>query len=189
MPIGPRRIAQRGFFGFVAFLQLPDLALKLAALGKLPLHQIINLLYERRAEFGIAYLLIAHDLALVHHISDRIAVMYLGHIVEEGPSDRVYEVPAHPYTRALLDAVPLLDPQAQRRRRAARKLAPAPETPRESASGCPYRNRCAQAMPRCEAEMPYAYPIPGGGTANCFLFAEDRSRDAGNAVCKERVAS
>ncbi|WP_170314802.1 oligopeptide/dipeptide ABC transporter ATP-binding protein, partial [Aquibium carbonis] len=104
-------------------------------------NQIINLLHERRDELGIAYLLIAHDLALVHHISDRIAVMYLGHIVEEGPSDRVYKAPAHPYTKALLDAVPLLDPQAQRRRRAARRLAPAPETPRVSASGCPYRNR------------------------------------------------
>jgi oligopeptide/dipeptide ABC transporter ATP-binding protein len=152
-------------------------------------NQIINLLYERRDEFGIAYLLIAHDLALVHHISDRIAVMYLGHIVEEGPSDRVYKAPAHPYTKSLLDAVPLLDPQAQRRRRAARKLAPAPETPRESASGCPYRNRCPHAMPRCEAEMPSAYPIAGGGTANCFLFAEDEAHDAGTAVRKERIAS
>lgn len=135
-------------------------------------NQIINLLYERRGELGIAYLLIAHDLALVHHISDRIAVMYLGHIVEEGPSDRVYKAPAHPYTRALLDAVPLLDPQAQRRRRAARKAAPAQEAPRLAGTGCPYRNRCASAMPRCEAEMPPAYAIAGGGTASCFLFAD-----------------
>ena len=133
-------------------------------------NQIINLLYERRDEFGIAYLLIAHDLALVHHISDRIAVMYLGHIVEEGPSGRVYKAPAHPYTRALLDAVPLLDPEAQRRRRAARKLGPAPETPRISATGCPYRNRCVHAMPRCEGEMPPAYPIDGGGVASCFRY-------------------
>jgi peptide/nickel transport system ATP-binding protein len=135
-------------------------------------NQIINLLYERRDELGIAYLLIAHDLALVHHISDRIAVMYLGHIVEEGPSDRVYRAPAHPYTKALLDAVPLLDPQAQRRRRAARKAAPAHETPRIAATGCPYKNRCPHAMPRCEAAMPPAYPVAGGGTANCFLFAD-----------------
>jgi oligopeptide/dipeptide ABC transporter ATP-binding protein len=135
-------------------------------------NQIINLLYERRDALGMAYLLIAHDLALVHHISDRIAVMYLGHIVEEGPSDRVYHAPAHPYTKALLDAVPLLDPEAQRRRRAARKSAPAHETPRVSATGCPYRNRCPNAMPRCHIEMPPAYPIAGGGTANCFLFDE-----------------
>jgi oligopeptide/dipeptide ABC transporter ATP-binding protein len=135
-------------------------------------NQIINLLYERRDALGIAYLLIAHDLALVHHISDRIAVMYLGHIVEEGPSDRVYKAPAHPYTRALLDAVPVLDPEAQRRRRAARKLAPATEASRIAASGCPYRNRCPQAMPRCAEAMPPAYPVPGGGNASCFLFAE-----------------
>ncbi|MEO3386716.1 ABC transporter ATP-binding protein [Mesorhizobium sp. CAU 1741] len=135
-------------------------------------NQIINLLYERRDALGIAYLLIAHDLALVHHISDRIAVMYLGHIVEEGPSDRVYKAPAHPYTKALLDAVPLLDPQAQRDRREARKAAPAHEMPRMAATGCPYKNRCPSAMPRCQAEMPPVYEIDGGGTASCFLYAD-----------------
>lgn len=135
-------------------------------------NQIINLLYERRDALGMAYLLIAHDLALVHHISDRIAVMYLGHIVEEGPADRVYREPAHPYTRALLEAVPLLDPAAQRRRRAARKAAPAPEGARVAATGCPYRTRCPHAMPRCLAEMPSALPVPGGGTAQCFLLVE-----------------
>ena len=150
-------------------------------------NQIINLLYERRDELGIAYLLIAHDLALVHHISDRIAVMYLGHIVEEGPSDRVYKAPAHPYTRALLDAVPLLDPEAQRRRREARKLTPAPETPRVSATGCPYRNRCPHAMPRCATEIPPAYAIAGGGTANCFLFADCGTEEIDRS--QERAAS
>ena len=150
-------------------------------------NQIINLLYERRDALGIAYLLIAHDLALVHHISDRIAVMYLGHIVEEGPADRVYKAPAHPYTKALLDAVPLLDPEAQRRRRAARKAAPAQEAPRVAATGCPYKNRCPSAMPRCQAEMPPAYPIAGGGTANCFLFAEAAETPPANA--QERAAS
>jgi len=136
-------------------------------------NQIINLLYERRDALGIAYLLIAHDLALVHHISDRIAVMYLGHIVEEGPAERVYSSPAHPYTKALLDAAPLLDPARQRERRALRKAAPASEMPRDAAVGCPYKNRCVSAMPRCESESPSAYPIEGGGVANCFLFADD----------------
>ena len=115
--------------------------------------------------------------------------MYLGHIVEEGPSDRVYKAPAHPYTKALLDAVPLLDPEAQRKRRAARKLAPAPETPRVSTTGCPYRNRCPYAMPRCEAEMPPAYPIAGGGTVNCFLHAADVAHAAERAEFRERIAS
>ena len=134
-------------------------------------NQIINLLYERRDELGNAYLLIAHDLALVHHISDRIAVMYLGHIVEEGPSDRVYKSPAHPYTEALLDAVPLLDPELQRQRRAQRKLLPAQEAPRDASTGCPYKNRCRHVMPRCGTETPPPYPIAGGGVATCFLHA------------------
>ncbi|WP_139103209.1 oligopeptide/dipeptide ABC transporter ATP-binding protein [Pararhodobacter sp. CCB-MM2] len=141
-------------------------------------NQIINLLYERRDALGMAYLLIAHDLALVHHISDRIAVMYLGHIVEEGPADRVYYQPAHPYTRALLDAVPQLDPAEQARRRAARKAAPAPDLQRVAATGCPYRNRCPLAMPRCEASMPPAYQVEGGGTAQCFLVEEQTRKGA-----------
>ncbi len=136
-------------------------------------NQIINLLYERRDALGMAYLLIAHDLALVHHISDRIAVMYLGHIVEEGPADRVYSAPAHPYTRALLEAVPLLDPAGQRARRARRKVLPAQEAPRNADMGCPYSNRCPLVMPRCRAEMPPRYAVAGGGVANCFLYATD----------------
>ncbi len=134
-------------------------------------NQIINLLYERRDALGIAYLLIAHDLALVHHISERIAVMYLGHVVEEGPADRVYHAPAHPYTKALLEAVPLLDPAAQRARRAARKAAPLIDASREVSVGCPYKNRCPLVMDRCRNEMPPAYPVDGGGVANCFLHA------------------
>ncbi len=151
-------------------------------------NQIINLLYERRDDLGIAYLLIAHDLALVHHISDRIAVMYLGHIIEEGPSDRVYLSPAHPYTKALLDAVPLLDPDAQRRRRAARRAAPLIDAPRVSAIGCPYRNRCPHAMPICAAEMPPAYPIAGGGRANCFLHATEADPKIDSAELAGRAA-
>ncbi len=136
-------------------------------------NQIINLLYERRDALGMSYLLIAHDLALVHHISDRIAVMYLGHIVEEGPADRVYHSPAHPYTKALLDAVPLLDPALQRARRAARRAAPASDLPRAANVGCPYRNRCAFAMQRCEREVPMPMPVADGGTARCFLLQEN----------------
>ncbi|MEC9343389.1 MAG: oligopeptide/dipeptide ABC transporter ATP-binding protein [Pseudomonadota bacterium] len=134
-------------------------------------NQIINLLHERRDALGIAYLLIAHDLALVHHISERIAVMYLGHLVEEGPADRVYHSPAHPYTRALLDAVPLLDPARQRARRAARKAAPAIDVPRAVHAGCPYTNRCPRVMARCGSETPSAFPVAGGGMARCFLYA------------------
>ncbi len=147
-------------------------------------NQIINLLYERRDALGIAYLLIAHDLALVHHISNRIAVMYLGHIVEEGPSDRVYSAPAHPYTKALLDAVPLLDPEKQRLRRAARKRAPPNETPRDVSSGCPYKNRCRWAMARCHSEAPPMFAVEGGGAASCFLLT-DPGNTANNDKLKE----
>ncbi|MEX0957020.1 MAG: oligopeptide/dipeptide ABC transporter ATP-binding protein [Rhizobiaceae bacterium] len=152
-------------------------------------NQIINLLYERRNALGIAYLLIAHDLALVHHISDRIAVMYLGHIVEEGPSDRVYKHPAHPYTKALLEAVPLLDPERQRARRASRKLQPAHDTQRVADVGCPYKNRCPLVMPRCRTELPPAYPVSGGGVANCFLFAPEVVAAETRAPNRERIAS
>jgi oligopeptide/dipeptide ABC transporter ATP-binding protein len=148
-------------------------------------NQIINLLYERRDALGMAYLLIAHDLALVHHISNRIAVMYLGYIVEEGPSDRVFHAPAHPYTKALLDAVPVLDPQIQRQRRSARKVAPVLDVARVAGTGCPYRNRCRAAMPCCAEAMPPAYDVAGGGSANCFLLSSDvvaARADAGPAT-------
>jgi oligopeptide/dipeptide ABC transporter ATP-binding protein len=152
-------------------------------------NQIINLLYERRDALGMAYLLIAHDLALVHHISDRIAVMYLGHIVEEGPADRVYSAPAHPYTRALLEAVPTLDPAEQRSRRARRKSAPAQEAPRDADIGCPYKNRCPLAMTRCQTETPPPYPVAGGGAANCFLVADASVGIAERKPDRERAIS
>jgi len=137
-------------------------------------NQIINLLYERRDALGIAYLLIAHDLALVHHISDRIAVMYLGRIVEEGPADRVYSTPAHPYTQALLEAVPLLDPAQQRLRRAARKSAPAIELFDGEMSGCSYQNRCPRVMSVCQNKTPPSFSIDGGGVATCYLYLENK---------------
>lgn len=148
-------------------------------------NQIINLLYEQRDAQDIAYLLIAHDLALVHHISDRIAVMYLGFIVEEGPSGRVYSQPAHPYTQALLEAVPLLDPAAQRERRLRRRQRPAQEALRLAETGCPFRNRCPVAMARCGDEVPPAYAVAGGGVARCFLHApaaEETARNQGRAM-------
>lgn len=134
-------------------------------------NQIINLLYQRRDALGIAYLLIAHDLALVHHISDRIAVMYLGCIVEEGPADRVYTSPAHPYTWALLDAVPLLDPARQRQRRATRKSLAAVEVVHDDVPGCSYQNRCPKVMEVCRHSAPPAFPVDGGCVASCYLYS------------------
>ena len=112
--------------------------------------------------------------------------MYLGHIVEEGPAERVYSTPAHPYTRALLEAVPTLEPAEQRSRRARRKSTPAQEARRDADVGCPYKNRCPMAMTRCQTEMPPPYPVAAGGVVNCFLYAEDSTHQADRM---ERMAS
>ena len=135
--------------------------------------QILDLLAALKAETGMSMILVSHDVGVVAQNCDVIAVMYAGRIVESGPAPDVVRRPRHPYTRALLDAVPLLDPKAQRRRRAARKAAPAPEAARVAVEGCAYRNRCPHAMAVCATEMPSAYPVAGGGVANCFLLKDD----------------
>jgi peptide/nickel transport system ATP-binding protein len=130
-------------------------------------NQVINLLEDLREKLGLSYLFIAHDLAVVRHISHRVAVMYLGHIVEVGPTERVYTQPAHPYTEALLSAIPVADPT---RRNTDRILLqgdlPDPSKP---PSGCPFHTRCAYAMDVCREVMPDMTPIEGGGTAACHL--------------------
>jgi oligopeptide/dipeptide ABC transporter ATP-binding protein len=115
--------------------------------------QIINLLKNIQKELGITYLFIAHDLSMVKHISDRIGVMYLGHLVEIGDSKQVYEKPMHPYTQALLSAVPLPDPvqgKAKKRIILEGEL-PSPINP---PSGCPFRTRCPHASSVCAESMP-----------------------------------
>src|SRR5690606_14843768 len=89
-------------------------------------NQILNLLIELRAALGISVLFISHDMSVVRHIADRVAVMYAGRIVEEGPGEQVFATPQHPYTRRLLDSTPVPDPAIERERRAARRAAPLP---------------------------------------------------------------
>ncbi len=128
--------------------------------------QIINLLLDLQAERRLAYLFIAHDLALVRHISDRVAVMYLGRIVETAPAAELYDSPAHPYTRALLSAVPADHPAAARRRIVLRGEIPsATAAPR----GCPFAPRCGDAMPQCGEQQPEFKEIAPGRWAACFL--------------------
>jgi len=130
--------------------------------------QIINLLEELQARLGLTYLFIAHDLSVVRHISDRVAVMYLGKMAELADRKAIYDEPLHPYTRALLSAVPIPDPkiESKRERTVLRGEVPSPLNP---PSGCVFHPRCPIAVDRCSAEIPPLREIRPGHWAACHL--------------------
>jgi oligopeptide transport system ATP-binding protein len=130
--------------------------------------QIINLLEDLQAEFGLTYLFIAHDLAVVRHISDRVAVMYLGKIVELADRQDLYDDPLHPYTKALLAAVPIPDPELEARRA---RVVLGGEVPSalNPPSGCVFHPRCPIAIDRCRAEIPSLREVRPGHWAACIL--------------------
>ncbi|GGP89807.1 ABC transporter ATP-binding protein [Streptomyces melanogenes] len=123
--------------------------------------QVMNLLARLQRELSLSYLFIAHDLPVVRHLSDRVVVLYRGRVMESGPAQVVYADPVHPYTEALLDAVPAPDPRAQRARRAAQA---APKTTNPPADeGCVFAHRCPYAIDICHRERPALLPLPSRG--------------------------
>ena len=139
--------------------------------------QVLNLLEELQKEFGLTYLFIAHDLSVVKHISDRIAVMYLGRIVELAAADELFSNPQHPYTEALLWAVPIPNPEMRRERIILPGDVPSPINP---PAGCRFHTRCLYAQPSCKVDDPAFADIGGGHYVACPIlpFRQQRSKAA-----------
>ncbi len=130
--------------------------------------QVLNLLMDLQDELGLTYLFIAHDLSVVEYISDRVVVMYLGRIVEVAASDAIYQTPQHPYTEALLAAIPVADPRAHRQRKPLEGGVPNPAAP---PSGCHFHPRCPYAKDVCRTDAPALRPLGGGERAAACHFA------------------
>lgn len=130
--------------------------------------QIINLLMDLREKKGLTYLMISHDLSMVKHVSDRIIVMYLGKIVETCPAAELYAHPGHPYTQALISAIPIADPAVERKRERIILSGQVP-SPTEQITGCPFAGRCRYATDRCRTEQPALRETAPGHFVACYL--------------------
>jgi peptide/nickel transport system ATP-binding protein len=128
--------------------------------------QIINLLQQLRRERGLTLLFISHDLSIVRHLCDRVAVMYLGQIVEMGPADELFHAPRHPYTQALVSAIPSLQPGSVGERI---RLCGEPPSPANPPAGCAFHPRCARATEGCRQQQPRLVGVGGDRAVACFL--------------------
>lgn len=135
--------------------------------------QILNLLQDLQEKLGLSYLFISHDIGVIRHVSDDVAVLLRGQMVEHGPVDTVTSIPSHPYTQALLAATPLADPRRQLEGRQARVGATAQEAARTTTTlGCPFVARCPHAMDICSTERPSPRPTSAGVHVACHLYAD-----------------
>ncbi|MBA4602783.1 ABC transporter ATP-binding protein [Thermoactinomyces mirandus] len=129
--------------------------------------QVLNLMMDLQEQFSLTYIFISHDLSVVKHISHRVGVMYLGRMIELSPRDELYSKPLHPYTRALLSAVPVPDPEAKRKRMILKGDVPSPEKP---PAGCAFHPRCPHVFERCREERPVFEDAGGGHMVACHLM-------------------
>ncbi len=130
--------------------------------------QVINLLEDLKSKFGVSYLFISHDLSVVEHIADRVAVMYLGTLVEVGGRDQIWRTPQHPYTKALIEAAPVANPKLARTRRRTVLQGELP-SPIDPPAGCPFHSRCPLAETRCRSEKPALRKTASGALAACHF--------------------
>lgn len=148
--------------------------------------QVINLLQDLQDEYGLSYLFIAHDLSVVRHISDKVAVMYLGRIMELARTDELFELPAHPYSQALLSAIPQPDPRRRRDRILLEGDVPSPASP---PAGCPFHTRCPAAWERCRTERPDLRQVAPEHLAACHLYSEPSRAGMTLQVAQQDVAN
>ena len=133
--------------------------------------QVLNLLNELKHDLDLTYIFVAHDLSVVEYISDRVGVMYLGNFVEVGEKEKIYSNPMHPYTQALLSAVPVPDPTAKRERILLEGIIPSAHKP---PTGCKFHTRCPKCMECCKTQAPERYEVDDGHYVYCHLYDKER---------------